>query len=362
MAGPFPGMDPYVEIQAAWPDFHNRLIAEICNELGARLSDSYVARVDERIEVATWALEPPRSFRPDVLVGRFEKSAASSGVALATAPAATLEPKLVEILDRDPEEVRITWVEIRALPDLELVTAIEVLSPINKFGHGRQVYLEKRDKLHGSRVNLVEIDLLLGGAPLPMKEPIEPGAYYAIVARARGCRWRKCIAGPSVIPCLVSQSRFASPTQTYESISRSWSIASTTWAVTHAPFDATRRSPTPRHLRPMTAPGLNPGQQVHERTQRGECLCLRPYRATGPEQLSQRSHRTSTDSIRGSPEGIGRAILPTMHRSRFPASRAPDPICDESVASRCGKLEWRLSSSRCRLSDDTPGRFGLNTR
>ena len=32
-------------------------------------------------------------------------------------------------------------------------------------------------------MNLVEIDLLLGGMPLPMKERIEPGAYYAIVAR-----------------------------------------------------------------------------------------------------------------------------------------------------------------------------------
>ncbi len=183
MAGPFPGMDPYVEMQAAWPDFHNGLIAEIRNELGARLPDSYIARVDERIEIATWALEPPRSFRPDVVVGGFEKRAVSSGITLATAPATTLEPKLVEILDRDPEEVRITWVEIRALPNLELVTAVEVLSPIDKSGQGRQIYLDKRDKLHASRVNLVEIDLLLGGAPLPMKERIEPGAYYAIVAR-----------------------------------------------------------------------------------------------------------------------------------------------------------------------------------
>ncbi len=122
MAGPFPGMDPYLELQAAWTDFHNGLIAEIRNELGASLPDSYVARVDERIEVATWALEPPRSFRPDVLVGRFEKREVSSGVALATAPATTLEPKLVEILDRDPEEVRITWVEIRALPDQDIRT------------------------------------------------------------------------------------------------------------------------------------------------------------------------------------------------------------------------------------------------
>ncbi len=141
MAGPFPGMDPYVEMQAAWPDFHNGLIAEIRNELGARLPDSYIARVDERIEVATWALEPPRSFRPDDLGGRFDKRAVSSGATLATAPAITLEPKLVEILDCDPEEVRVTWIEIRALPDLELVTAIEVLSPVNKWGHRRQLAL-----------------------------------------------------------------------------------------------------------------------------------------------------------------------------------------------------------------------------
>jgi len=176
-------MDPHLEFQAPWPDFHNGLIAEIRNELGARLPDSYVARVDERIEVATSSPDPPSSFRPDVLVGRFAEGAASPGVALASAPTAMLEPKVVEILDRDPEELRITWVEIRALPELELVTAVEVLSPINKSWHGRQAYLDKRGKLHASRVNLVEIDLVLGGSPVRMKERIEPGAYYAIVAR-----------------------------------------------------------------------------------------------------------------------------------------------------------------------------------
>ena len=126
---------------------------------------------------------PIRSFVPDVLVGRFENRGVAPEGILATAPTATLIPKLVEIVDRDPEEVRITWVEIRALPDMKLVTAVEILSPINKCWQGRQGYLEKRDKLHESRINLVEIDLLLCGAPLPMKERIEPGAYYAIVAR-----------------------------------------------------------------------------------------------------------------------------------------------------------------------------------
>jgi len=183
MAGPFPGIDPYLEFQAPWPDFHNGLIAEIRNELGARLPSAYVARVDERIEVSSSASDPPSSFRPDVLVGRFAGGAASSDAASAKSPTATIEPTLVEILDRDPEEIRITWVEIRALPELDLVTAIEVLSPINKSWQGRRAYLDKRDKLHASRANLVEIDLLVGGTPLPMKQRIEPGAYYAIVAR-----------------------------------------------------------------------------------------------------------------------------------------------------------------------------------
>ena len=184
MAGPFPGMDPYLEFQGRWPDFHNSLIAEIRNELGARLPESYVAGVDERIEVVCPADDgPARSFRPDLLVGRFEGERQVGAGGLATAGAATVEPELFEILDQDHEEVRITWVEIRALPELELVTAIEVLSPVNKSWQGRKAYLEKRDKLHTARVNLVEIDLLLGGAPLPMKRPIAAGRYYAIVAR-----------------------------------------------------------------------------------------------------------------------------------------------------------------------------------
>jgi hypothetical protein len=177
-------MDPYLELEESWPDFHNRLIAEICNELGGSLPASYVARVDERIEIASSVFEPPTSFHPDVLVGRFEAGPTSAEIGSASTRTAMLEPALVEILDHDPVELRITWVEIRALPELNLVTAIEVLSPINKAaGQGRQAYLEKREKLHASAVNLVEIDLLLGGAPLPMKRRIEPGAYYAIVAR-----------------------------------------------------------------------------------------------------------------------------------------------------------------------------------
>lgn len=183
MAGIFPGMDPYLEFQASRPDFHNGLIAEIRNDLGMRLPDSYVARVDERIEVTTAEPSARRTYRPGALLSRLADVGGEPAVSREQTATVLLEPRIAEILDQDPEEVRLTRVEVRSLPELELVTSIEVLSPINKSAQGRRNYLEKRDKLHASRVNLVEIDLLLEGAPLPMKQPIEQGGYYAVVAR-----------------------------------------------------------------------------------------------------------------------------------------------------------------------------------
>ncbi len=162
MAGPFPGMDPYIECRGGWPDFHNRLIAEACNALGAQLPDNYVPRVDERIELASFN-GPEEVYRPDKLQ--------------------TVEPLLVDIRDHDYEEIRSTWLEVRNLPSMDLVTVVEVLSPTNKAGVGRADYLAKREELHARKINLVEIDLLLGGHRVPMKQPLRRGHYFAIVAR-----------------------------------------------------------------------------------------------------------------------------------------------------------------------------------
>ena len=143
-------------------------------------------RVDERIEVVSLdsveGQAETAAYRPDVLVARRD-----GGEAAPKDPggggAATLAPLLIEVSERDPEEVRHTWLEIRRLPELELVTVVEVLSPANKAGQGRPVYLDKREALHGQRVNLVEIDLLLCGLAVPMKRSMGDGLYYAVVAR-----------------------------------------------------------------------------------------------------------------------------------------------------------------------------------
>jgi hypothetical protein len=64
------------------------------------------------------------------------------------------------------EEFREPYLDIYAKPGNErLVTTIEVLSPTNKTlgSEGRTLYLQKQREVLGSKVNLVEIDLLRGG-------------------------------------------------------------------------------------------------------------------------------------------------------------------------------------------------------
>ncbi len=182
MAGPFPGMDPYIECQGGWQDFHNQLIAEARNALGARLPDGYVARSDERIELTAFDGPSDASYWPDVLVARRENRSKASRETLGGS-AITLEPTLIDVSKHDLEEIRHTWLEIRRLPELELITVVEVLSPTNKTGIGRQEYLAKREDYYSKKVNLVEIDLLLGGRRVPMKKPLRHGHYFAVVAR-----------------------------------------------------------------------------------------------------------------------------------------------------------------------------------
>ena len=69
------------------------------------------------------------------------------------------------------------------------MTVIEVLSPANKAGPGRFLYMDKREALHAQRVNLVEIDLLLGGLAVPMKQPLTGGLYHVVVARGPQLPW-----------------------------------------------------------------------------------------------------------------------------------------------------------------------------
>jgi hypothetical protein len=135
-------MDPYIESSGMWRNFHVNLLVKIQDALADLVPRHYVVRAEER-----------------------------SYLILAS-----------------ETEVRETYIDLFTTePELRLVTTIEVLSPTNKErgGHGRQLYLRKRQAALACDVHLVEIDLLRGGTRMPMRDPWPKSPYTLLVARAK---------------------------------------------------------------------------------------------------------------------------------------------------------------------------------
>ena len=51
MPSPFPGMNPYLEQDDAWHDFHERFIPLVATILGGQLRPRYIVKIDEHIYV-----------------------------------------------------------------------------------------------------------------------------------------------------------------------------------------------------------------------------------------------------------------------------------------------------------------------
>ena len=180
MSSLFPGMDPYIESQGSWEDFHSALLGDCRRALTAVLPRHYGAFIEQRISLVDLSDEPSQAYRPDIAVLRGDHGPTASG----RGALATLEPVTVPLALDDLDEIRERWIEIKKLPDRSLVTVIEILSPTNKTGSGRIEYLEKRKQWIRQPVNVVEIDLLLGGHRLPMRGPLPTGDHYAFVSRS----------------------------------------------------------------------------------------------------------------------------------------------------------------------------------
>lgn len=156
MPSPFPGMDPYLEKRAVWPGVHQRLITYISETLQPLIRPKYIATIGERIQLA----ESRHSYIPDVFLlhrlGEPSPTLAIAGEMVAD------EPQTTTYFD---EERHVPYIEIIQPGTGEVVTVIEVLSPANKIGDGRDQYLQKQAELLDTKANLVEIDLLGYGHP-----------------------------------------------------------------------------------------------------------------------------------------------------------------------------------------------------
>ena len=184
MPSPFPGMNPYIEQDAFWQDFHLEFLPAMRERLVAQVRPKYIVMLDEHIYVQELTPEPRR------LVGRADISLAApprprdeevAGVGILEAPVQVQIPAA-----RGPSR---SFLEIRDRLSRELITVLELLSPANKRGGAdREQYVAKREQLLKSAAHFVEIDLLRGGRPMPLER--RPRCDYSVlVSRAEARPW-----------------------------------------------------------------------------------------------------------------------------------------------------------------------------
>ena len=186
MPSPFPGMDPFIEIQE-WSDFHARYMTVLSELLTPQVRPRYVVRVERRVYLEQ-PLDEPGQAIPDVaILERRDISGSTPATALQDETTPTIVA--VECLLPEAEEHREYYLVLRDRESLRVITLIELLSPTNKRAgsDGREQYLDKREEILQSRTNLVELDLLRGGRRLPMQTELPKGDYYALVRRG----WRR---------------------------------------------------------------------------------------------------------------------------------------------------------------------------
>lgn len=160
MPSPFPGMNPYLEREVVWHDFHERFLIFGAGIIGAQVRPDYVVRVDDHVFIDEPADEPRRAVgRVDLGIAR--TIPAVEHEAVLEAPARIRVPQV--------DITREVFLEVIDRRSREVVTVIELLSPSSKrkSGVNRLQYLAKRTALLASRTHLVEIDLLRGGEPMP---------------------------------------------------------------------------------------------------------------------------------------------------------------------------------------------------
>lgn len=178
MPSPFPGMDPWLEQEGLWPDFHTKFLVVVSERLVPQVGPKYFVLIEHHVFVHDPEDSPARRIKPDLLVAEGPASTSElASVAILEAPAK------VEHLAHEVE--RVPYLEVRHAARGDLITVLELLSPANKQGEYRGQYLNKREQLLNSSTHFVEIDLLRGGHPMPDADRPRC-AYSVLVSRAEG--------------------------------------------------------------------------------------------------------------------------------------------------------------------------------
>ncbi len=177
MPSPFPGMNPYLQQNDTWEDFHQAFITHARDVLTGLVGGNYLVKIEVRL------ILHELSAAERLYIGRADVGVTANP---GPGPTAVTKPLLaapVHLSLPAVETERHSFLEIRDRRNRKVITFLELLSPTNKTpGPDRNEYLAKRHRLLHSPTHFVEIDLRRGGErPRP---PELPGCdYYALISR-----------------------------------------------------------------------------------------------------------------------------------------------------------------------------------
>ena len=174
----FPGMNPYLEHPALWPEVHYGIIGGLIRTLNPQITPKYRAAVDKRVYMDTLLVGIPDNTVFQQISGIQSPAGASNKpTAVVSKPERVTVPMVEEVTER--------YLEIREVMTHKVITVIELLSPKNKRGgEGRKQYLSKRQSVLNSQTHFVEVDLLRTGEPMPI-EGGRKSDYQILVSRAK---------------------------------------------------------------------------------------------------------------------------------------------------------------------------------
>lgn len=183
-------MDPYLEGHL-WPDVHHSLASAIVEMLADQIAPAYVARIEPYSIEDTNVEADAGIMYPDVALLYRKTKSRRGEVQEPAVSAPPLTPPTISIAVPLPVEVRVPVIAIRDLSDNRLITAIEILSPVNKREPGMEPYRRKRERLCAAGVHLLEIDLIRRGKRAAEYLRV-PQAHYLVSLIRAGSQTLTC--------------------------------------------------------------------------------------------------------------------------------------------------------------------------